>query len=236
MPRATARSSTPTRVFRGRDADGAWRTPFDPLEATSPLNNPGDYTEANAWQYLWTPALHDPEGLRALLGGPAALTDALDTFFTLDAPEPEAALFLGQEALLGQYAHGNEPSHHVAWLYAYSDAPARGRSRVREIASRFYADTPDGILGNDDCGQMSAWYVFAVLGLYPLDPSSGQYVVGEPLVSEAALRVPGGADLRIERAPRAAGLRVLLDGRPLAGDLVSHAALVGARELRVVAD
>ena len=223
-----------TRTMRGRDAAGAWRTPFDPLEATSPLANPGDYTEANAWQYLWTPALHDARGFRDLLGGPAALGRTLDAFFALDNPDAPDATFLGQEALIGQYAHGNEPSHHVAWLYALSDRPETGRARVREIARRFYADTPDGILGNDDCGQMSAWYVLATLGLYPLDPADGRYVVGEPLVDAARLRVPGGADLRIVAAP-SARTRVQLDGEPV-GVFVDHRSLVGASELRVALD
>ena len=214
-----------TRLARGRDSTGAWRTPFDPLTATSPLNNPGDYTEANAWQYSWTPALHDVDGLVAAMGGRAAFTRMLDTFFSLPARESK---YLGQEALIGQYAHGNEPSHHIAWLYAWSTRPERGPALVREIATRFYRDTPDGVVGNDDCGQMSAWYVFATLGFYPVDPASGDFVLGRPLVAGATVRLPGGKALRIGQARQA---RVTLNDRPL-GRSVSYRDLVRGGSLR----
>lgn len=185
-----------TRLPRGRDSEGRWRTPFDPLKPTSPLNNPGDYTEANAWQYLWTPALFDAEGLRDALGGPAAFAEKLDTFF-FGLPTTEGAAFLGQEAMIGQYAHGNEPSHHVAWLYALTDRPETGQALVRRIAESFYLDQPDGVIGNDDAGQMSAWYVFATLGLYPAEPSSSRYVLGAPLVEQAVIAAPGVGPLTI---------------------------------------
>ena len=185
-----------TRLARGKDSAGNWRTPFDPLIATSPLNNPGDYTEANAWQYSWTPALHDVDGLVAAMGGRASFTRMLDTFFSLPGKESR---FLGQEALIGQYAHGNEPDHHVAWLYAFSDRPERGPELIREIASRFYRDTPDGIVGNDDCGQMSAWYVFATLGFYPVNPMSGAFITGRPLVERATITLPQGKTLTVVR-------------------------------------
>ena len=202
--RFTARSQSYRKLFdpetghmRGRDSQGRWREPFDPLRATSPLNNPGDYTEANAWQYLWTPALHDVEGLIELLGGRAAFTAKLDEFFELEGYGESK--FLGQEALIGQYAHGNEPSHHVAWLYAFSDKPERTAQLVHEIATRFYADTPDGIIGNDDAGQMSAWYVFAALGFYPVDPIDGTYVIIEPMVQDAQLALPGRETLDLSK-------------------------------------
>jgi predicted alpha-1,2-mannosidase len=199
-----------TQTMRGRDSTGRWREPFDPLVPTSPLNNPGDYTEANAWQYTATPALHDPLGFRELLGGPKMLEAWLDRFFTTQVPNPDK--HLGQEALIGQYAHGNEPSHHVAWLYAYTDAPRKGHALVRRIVSDFYGDKPNGIIGNDDCGQMSAWLVFAMLGFYPVQPASGQFVLGAPLVRAASLQLPGRAVLRITASRgQAAGAR--LDGR-----------------------
>ncbi len=184
-----------TKLMRGKDSSGRWRTPFDPVQPTSPLNNPGDYTEANAWQYSWTPALHDVPGLIEGMGGRRAFTAMLDQFFSLTGKGEFA--YLGQEGLIGQYAHGNEPSHHVAWLYAYSDRPVRGPELVREIATRFYADTPGGITGNDDCGQMSAWYVFATLGVYPVNPASGSFVLGQPLVARATIRLPRGKTLSI---------------------------------------
>ena len=193
-----------TRTMRGRDSHGAWRTPFDPLVPTSPMNNPGDYTEANAWQYTLTPALHDPLGLRDLVGGPKALGDWLDAFFALQAPGDNK--HLGQEGLIGQYAHGNEPSHHIAFLYAYSDRPEKGHALVRRIAKDFYSDQPNGITGNDDCGQMSAWLVLATLGLYPAVPASGQFIASPPLVRSAAVALPGGKTLRIRADVRNAGI------------------------------
>jgi predicted alpha-1,2-mannosidase len=215
-----------TRLARGRDAAGKWRTPFDPLTPTSPLNNPGDYTEANAWQYTWTPALHDPQGLVQALGGKKAAGAMLDTFF-FKLPVTEGAEFLGQEAMIGQYAHGNEPSHHVAWLYAFTDRPERTPALVRRIAESFYRDTPDGLVGNEDAGQMSAWYVFATLGFYPLDPVSARYVAGLPLTTRAVLRVPGRAVLTIEQAGCKEGpIGVSLAGKAYPATALPHAALV----------
>jgi len=215
-----------TRLARGRDSTGGWREPFDPLTPTSPLNNPGDYTEANAWQYSWTPALHDPDGLVEAMGGPTGFRTMLDRFF-FELPSLEGWTYLGQEAMIGQYAHGNEPSHHIAWLYAHTDAPERGHQLVARIARDFYRDTPDGIIGNEDAGQLSAWYVFATLGFYPVTPASGTYVAGLPLVDHAVLRVPGRAPLTIRRT--GAGDRLLnltLDGRPQAPTSLPHSHLV----------
>lgn len=187
-----------TGMMRGRSADGAWRTPFDPLKATSPLNNPGDYTEANAYQYTATPALYDPEGMVSLLGGAEATGRWLDRFFATGGPPGDR--YLGQEGVIGQYAQGNEPSHHIAYFYAWTDRPWHGHARLNEIASRFYTDSDDGIPGNDDAGQLSAWYVLAVLGLYPMVPASGEYVLAAPLVRAAELRLAGGAVLRVAAA------------------------------------
>lgn len=215
-----------TRLARGRDAAGGWRTPFDPLTPTSPLNNPGDYTEANAWQYTWTPALHDPAGLVKALGGKKAAGAMLDRFF-FELPVTKGAEYLGQEAMIGQYAHGNEPSHHVAWLYAYTDRPERTAALVRRIAESFYRDTPDGLVGNEDAGQMSAWYVFATLGFYPLDPVSAQYVAGLPLTPRAVLRVPGREVLTIEQAGCKEGpVGIALAGKVYPVTALPHAALV----------
>ena len=215
-----------TRLARGRDSTGGWREPFDPLTPTSPLNNPGDYTEANAWQYSWTSALHDPDGLVEAMGGPTGFRTMLDRFF-FELPSLEGWTYLGQEAMIGQYAHGNEPSHHIAWLYAHTDAPERGHQLVARIARDFYRDTPDGIIGNEDAGQLSAWYVFATLGFYPVTPASGTYVAGLPLVDHAVLRVPGREPLTIRRT--GAGDRLLnltLDGRPQAPTSLPHSHLV----------
>lgn len=215
-------------VVRGKDSAGRWREPFDPTEATSPMNNPGDFTEANAWQYSLVPALHDAAGFRDHLGGPAALGAWLDAF--LARPMPRADKHLGQEAMVGQLAHGNEPGHHVPWLYAFTDRPHKGPALVRDIASRFYGTGPDGLVGNDDAGQMGAWFVFAALGFYPVLPASGTYVAGEPLVRRATLARADGTRLQIVRGTRPG---VWLDGRSVDPTALPHAALMQGRRLEL---
>jgi predicted alpha-1,2-mannosidase len=176
-----------TKLFRGRDSKGQWRTPFDPFTATSPMNNPGDYTEANAWQYFWTPAQYDIEGMKNLLGGNTAFTQKLNDFFTLESVNPNK--FLGQEAMIGQYAHGNEPSHHIVYLYAFSETPKVGQKYIHKIIHEFHNNTPDGMIGNEDCGQMSAWYILSTLGFYPVNPANGEFVLGSPQVRKATIRL-----------------------------------------------
>lgn len=226
-----------TQLMRGRDSQGRWREDFKPLEVTSPMSHPGsnsDYTEANAWQYSLTPALHDPQGLADALGGRLAFERWLDRFFSLKGDGD--AKFLGQEALIGQYAHGNEPSHHIAYLYAWTDMPWKGHALIRRITHDFYDDTPKGITGNDDCGQMSAWYVLSTLGFYPVLPASGTYVLGAPQVRGATLRLPGGKRLRIRAQgfaeDRPYAVRARLGQRTLDALSVPHAALVAGGELR----
>ncbi|MDZ7812062.1 MAG: GH92 family glycosyl hydrolase [Ideonella sp.] len=229
-----------TQAMRGKDSQGRWRQPFNPDTPTSPLNNPGDYTEANAWQYTLTSALHDPEGLRRLMGGPQGLERWLDTYFS--RPAASSNKHLGQEAMIGQNAHGNEPSHHSAWLYAYTPSPWRGHALVHRIAQSFYREGPTGLVGNDDCGQMSAWLVFATLGLYPVTPGQAHYTLGLPLVRQATLKLGPTKTLTLTAPAEALApavrsrphrVRVQLDGQPVAApERVSHADLVAARTLR----
>jgi len=217
--------------MRGKDSQGRWREPFDPLVPTSPMNNPGDYTEANAWQYTPTPALHDVAGFIQVLGGEAALEAWLDRFFA--TPSLGTNKHLGQEALIGQYAHGNEPSHHIAWLYAFTARPDKGHALVRRIAREFYGDGPDGLIGNDDCGQMGAWRVLAALGLYPVMPSRGEWVLAPPLVRQARLVVPGQPVLVLQGgAAVPAGAVPRLDGRALSPRGTPHAELLRGGVLR----
>jgi predicted alpha-1,2-mannosidase len=187
---------TKTQLFRGKDTNGNWRNPFDPLTATSPMNNPGDYTEANAWQYFWTPAQYDIEGMQNLLGGKTAFTKKLNDFFTIESVNPNK--FLGQEAMIGQYAHGNEPSHHIVYLYAFSDTPKIGQKYIHKIINEFHNNTPDGMIGNDDCGQMSAWYILSSLGFYPVNPATGEFVLGAPQVKKARLHLKNHKMFTIE--------------------------------------
>ena len=160
------------------------------------MNNPGDYTEANAWQYFWTPAQQDVEGITKLIGGKAQFTRQLDYFFATETENPDK--YLGQEGMIGLYAHGNEPCHHVAYLYKFSDKPWKTDFYVNQIVNRFYGDRPDGIIGNDDCGQMSAWYIFSTLGFYPVNPANGVFVLGAPQVKRASVSLGNGRKLIIE--------------------------------------
>jgi predicted alpha-1,2-mannosidase len=185
-----------TKMFRGKDTKGNWRAPFDPLAATSPMNNPGDYTEANAWQYFWTPAQFDIDGMKKLLGGDEAFTKQLNDFFTIEAKNPNK--FLGQEAMIGQYAHGNEPGHHIVYLFAYSNTPETGQRYIHQIINEFHNNSPDGMIGNDDCGQMSAWYILSSLGFYPVNPAGNEFVLGSPQLKKATLHLPEGKQLVIE--------------------------------------
>lgn len=219
-----------TGLMRGRDSRGAWRAPFDPFRATSPLNNPGDYTEANAWQYSFA-SQHAFPDLIERQGGKTGFRTMLDRFFEeRDQAEKSDQAFLGQEGLIGQYAHGNEPSHHIAYLYKLTDQGWKTDRLIRRILTGFYRAAPDGVTGNEDCGQMSAWYVFSALGFYPVDPVSGEYVLGAPLVRRATVRLQGGRTLRISapgNAPRSPFVgRVTWNGKDVAGPTVSHAALV----------
>ncbi len=182
--------------FRGKDSKENWRTPFNPLIPTSPLNNPGDYTEANAWQYFWTPTQYDIDGVTGLLGGKSNFSEKLNEFFTTEALKPDK--FLGQEAMIGQYAHGNEPSHHIIYLYAYSNEPKKGHKYIHQVINEFHNNAPDGMIGNDDCGQMSAWYILSTLGFYPVNPANGEFVLGSPQVKKATIHLSKNKKFTIE--------------------------------------
>lgn len=180
--------------FRGRMADGSWNPVFDPIKSVRPWA--ADYAEGNAWQYLWL-VPHDVEGLIKLLGGEKAFGDRLDRFFTLSsAGDPDVLIDL--TGSIGQYAHGNEPSHHIAYLYAYIGQQWKTARLVRHILNEFYQDRTDGIIGNEDCGQMSAWYIFSSLGFYPVFTASGQYVLGSPLFDKATINLENGKTFTVE--------------------------------------
>jgi predicted alpha-1,2-mannosidase len=185
-----------TRFFRGKSG-GVWHQPFDPTEVNF------NYTEANAWQYRFA-VQQDPGRVLWLVGGEAAL-DSLFAHSAGTSGRNQADI----TGLIGQYAHGNEPCHHVAYLYNYTNSPQKTRQRVRQILTTLYSDRPDGLCGNDDCGQMSAWYVWSALGLYPVAPGSGLYDVGQPLYKNATLHLESGKTLRItnQAAPDAPQVR-----------------------------
>jgi predicted alpha-1,2-mannosidase len=177
-----------SRFFRAR-MDGGWFGPFDPAEVNF------NYTEANAWQYsLFVP--QDINGLMALHGGEANFTEHLDKLFTASSQTTgrDQADITG---LIGQYAHGNEPSHHMAYLYNFVGQPHKTQQRVRQIIDELYSNAPDGLSGNEDCGQMSAWLVFSAMGFYPVTPGTPNYILGSPLFNKVIIRHGNGKEFVI---------------------------------------
>jgi predicted alpha-1,2-mannosidase len=186
-----------TKLVRGKDSNGKWRTPFDVLALSHAGTAGGDYTEGNAWQYTWH-VQQDVAGLSELFEGNEPFADKLDSLFKLDPVKKSTGFALDVSGLIGQYAHGNEPSHHVAYLFAMLGRPWRTQELVREINDKFYINKPDGLCGNDDCGQMSAWYVFTAMGFYPVNPVSGEYVLGAPQLPKIRLNLPGNKTFTVE--------------------------------------
>ena len=170
-----------TGFFRGKDSKGNWREPFEPRRCTHAGKTGGDYTEGSAWHYLWH-VLQDPEDLIALLGGPEKFVQKLDTLFEVTPPANVTGYTQDVTGLIGQYSHGNEPCHHVIYLYTLAGRQDKAAERIRQVFREFYRCEPGGLCGNDDCGQMSAWYIFSALGYYPVNPVGGRFVAGEAQV------------------------------------------------------
>lgn len=220
-----------TGFMRARKRDGSFREPFDP----SASGYGTDYTEGNAWQYSWY-VPQDVAGLAAAHGGTDALLKRLDDVFDAKVDPKTFEHMEDITGLIGWYAHGNEPSHHVAYLYAYAGQPWRTQARLTQIMDSQYKPTPDGLAGNDDLGQMSAWYVFTALGFYPVAPGSNQYVIGRPFLPRATLNLPNGRHFTVI----ADGLddrhayigAATLDGKPLARAWISHEEIMAGGELR----
>ena len=174
-----------TGFMRGKSATGEWKTPFSPLYSN---HRADEYTEGNAWQYSWY-VPHDVEGLIALHGGSDAFGWKLDSLFTLTAAIEGDNASPDISGFIGQYAHGNEPSHHIAYLYNYIGQPHKAQYYVHKILTELYNSTPEGLCGNEDCGQMSAWYVFSAMGFYPVNPVEAKYQLGTPLFDKVTLSV-----------------------------------------------
>ncbi|UHG92664.1 GH92 family glycosyl hydrolase [Spirosoma oryzicola] len=221
-----------TRFMRGRISDNERRTPFSPLVARHMKD---DFAEGNAWQYTWL-VPHDVEGLMTLLGGEKAFTQKLDSLFVVQGD-------MGGEAsnditgLIGQYAHGNEPSHHITYLYAYVGQPWKTADKVRYILDSLYAPKPDGLCGNEDVGQMSAWYVFSALGFYPVNPANGAYVFGSPVFDEVTMRLANGKTFHINVVNNGKAnryiKRITLDGKPYTRSYLLHQTLVNGGNLTI---
>ncbi|HVY83044.1 MAG TPA: glycoside hydrolase family 92 protein, partial [Steroidobacteraceae bacterium] len=220
-----------TGFIRARKADGTFREPFDPAAA----GYYGDYTEGNAWQYTWY-VPQDTAGLIRAMGGERKFVAKLDALFDAKVDPKAFAHVEDISGLIGYYAHGNEPSHHIAYLYVYAGQPWRTQERLAQIVESQYQPVPDGLSGNDDLGQMSAWLLFTALGFYPVTPASGEYVIGRPFVERATLRLPNGKHFVIVAANLSDQNRyvgsVELNGKPLARSFVRHEEIMAGGELR----
>jgi predicted alpha-1,2-mannosidase len=183
-----------TGFVRAKEKNGRWKTPFDPMHTA----NEG-FIEGNAWNYSLYIPQDIPELIRKM-GGNKRFIAHLDSLFTMYMPDKYFAETedITREGLVGCYVHGNEPSHHVAYMYNWAGAPWKTQERIHQIVNTMYLNKPDGLCGNDDCGQMSAWYIFSSLGFYPVCPGSGQYAVGSPSVNEAIIQLGGGRKLFIK--------------------------------------
>ena len=178
-----------TQFMRGRFRN-TWFAPFDPYEVNF------NYTEANSWQYsFYVP--QDISGFTTLLGGKQQLENQLDKLFTAE-DKTSGSHQVDITGLIGQYAHGNEPSHHMAYLYNFVNKPFKTQEKTRQILTELYTNSPDGISGNEDCGQMSAWYIFSSLGFYPVTPGSNQYIIGSPLFDKATINLENGKSFTVE--------------------------------------
>ena len=219
-----------TKFMRPRNSDGTWKSPFNPSDLAHAESSGGDYTEGNAWQYTWH-VQHDVPGLIELMGGEEPFTTKLDSLFTVELK----STLNDVTGLIGQYAHGNEPSHHVAYLYTLAGQPEKTQALVREIFDTQYRPEPDGLCGNDDCGQMSAWYMLSAMGFYPVDPVSTQYIFGAPQLPKMVINLPNGKTFTII----AEGLskenkfvdKIYLNGEEYKENYINHADIVNGGTL-----
>ena len=213
--------------------NGDYRKPFDPAKAGAGSG----FTEGNAWQYSWYQP-QDEQGLINLLGGREKLVAKLDAMFDQKVDPAMYANVEDISGMIGQYIHGNEPSHHLAYLYMYAGAPLKTQARLKQIVDSQYKPTPDGLVGNDDLGQMSAWLIFTSLGFYPVAPGSNQYVIGRPFVDRAVLHLPNGKLLIVDSVNLSQDhgflKDVLLNGKSLDRSYVTHEELMKGGELKFV--
>ncbi len=222
-----------TKMMRGVMADGSFRTPFNPRYSS---HMKSDYTEGNAFQWSFF-APHDMDNFIATIGGKKELETRLDTLFTTSSQVDGEEASGDITGLIGQYAHGNEPSHHMAYLYNWTDAPWKGQERLDQIMQNFYTNEPDGIIGNEDCGQMSAWYVLSALGLYQVSPGIPVYTLGRPMVDKALIHVKGGIFEILVKNNSAANKyvkEVKLNGQVLDTPFINHSDIVKGGKLEFI--
>jgi len=221
-----------TGFVRGRLAENKWREPFSPFVSRHMKD---DFSEGNAWQYTWL-VPQDVEGLMRLLGGEKKFIAKLDALFTQQGE-------MGKEAsaditgLIGQYAHGNEPGHHITYLYMFAGQPWKTADKIRYITDSLYTDKPDGICGNEDVGQMSAWYIWSALGFYPVNPANGVYVFGSPVINDAVIKLPGEKRFHLlvkNNSPLNKYIqRVTLNARPYTKSFILHQDMMAGGEMTI---
>lgn len=221
-----------THFMRGRDSKGGFRTPFNPYAST---HRADDYCEGNAWQYTWL-APHDLQGLIGCFGSKEAMLAKLDSLFTVESMVEGMNTSPDISGLIGQYAHGNEPSHHVLYLYTMAGQPWKTAELVRRVLTTLYHDAPDGLSGNEDVGQMSAWYVLSSLGFYQAEPAGGRYWFGSPLFDKAEIRVRDGV-FTVEapnNSPENKYIQsVTLNGKPYTKPYIDHQSIEAGGTLRL---
>ncbi|HEX2982798.1 MAG TPA: glycoside hydrolase family 92 protein, partial [Ignavibacteriales bacterium] len=220
-----------TGFMRGKDADGKWRKDFNPFNVS--ILGKGDFTEGNSWQYTFF-VPQDIHGLIDLYGGAKNFTAKLDDMFN-QAPVNDNEQSLDVSGLIGQYAQGNEPSHHGAYLYNYGGEAYKTQARVKNIMTTMFTDKRDGLCGNEDCGQMSAWYVFSALGFYPVNPADGVYVIGSPVFDKAELTLSNGKKFSVT-AKNVSDKNIYiqsaeLNGKPYNYSYITHKDLLKGGEL-----
>ena len=220
------------KLMRARDSQGNWDTPFEPFRVGH-WKTGGAFTEGNSWQYTWH-VLQDPEGLMEAMGGREAFVTKLDSLFTLSG-DLGSGETVDVSGLIGQYAHGNEPSHHVIYLYSLAGERDKAADLIHQVWESQYKDGPDGLSGNDDCGQMSAWYIFSALGFYPVNPCGGTYVIGAPQLPKMKVSLPGGRTLEIIARGLSDECRhvasVSLNGKALEGNTISYSQILEGGKL-----
>ena len=205
--------------MRGKNSDGSWYEPFHPRFAE--YGNPHT-VEGNTWQYSFF-APHDMEGLIKLYGGKSGMEMMLDSLFT------QTKELLGEDTddvtgQIGQYAQGNEPSHHVAYLYDFIGKPRKSQYYTNKIINTLYGNGPEGLCGNEDCGQMSAWYVFSALGFYPVNPVDGRYYFGSPQFESASITLPNGKNFTV-KAHNVSNENIFIKATKLNGKLLERSYL-----------
>ena len=210
--------------MRGKDSKGNWRTPFDP----SFSSRGNDYTEGNAWQYTWL-VPQDFEGLKELFGGKEQMMAHLDSLFVASSEMVGDDITPDISGMIGQYVQGNEPSHHIVYFYSMADEREKAANLINKILEEQYSANPDGLSGNEDAGQMSAWYIMSALGFYPVEPALPRYWIGVPRYEKATIHLPENKTFVVIKGTK--GSEMTLNGHPLDRNYITHDEIMKGGEI-----